>query len=94
MVKFLGLYDPWGSFLDFFTVCTWGKARVTEIPGGAPPPQDPHGGNAWVTEIPGGASPPQTTPTTTFQKKDLGVDGRRRNVRPKNFGRRRNVGRY
>ena len=52
----------------------WGKARVTEIPEGGVAPPDP--------------------PTTTFQKicppgkffemrEDFGVDGRRRNVRPK-----------
>ena len=66
MVKFLGLYD---AIFTFFTVRTWGKARVTEIPGGAPPPQTPPGGKAWVTEIPEGGFAPPDPPTTPFQKK-------------------------
>ena len=65
-----------------------------------------HGGKARVTEIPGGASPPQTPPRQHFKKfalranflkwlkkEDFGVDGRRRNVRPKNFSAKNFFGR-
>ena len=34
---------PLELIFKFFTVRTWGKARVTEIPGRAPPPQTPPG---------------------------------------------------
>ena len=71
MVKFLGLYDAGGSILDFSpfrTSTCGGKTRVTEIPGGAPPPSDLPGGKARVTEIPEGGFAPPDPPTTTFQK--------------------------
>ena len=78
-----------GLIFRFFTVPTsscGGKARVTEIPEGAKPPRPPPGGKARVTEIPEGGFAPHRPPHYNILKKeDFDVDGRRRNVQPKNF---------
>ena len=64
MVKFLGLYDPWGSFLDLSPSVVdlrgQGTGNRDSWAGSALP--DPSGGKARVMEIPEGAKPPRTPP--------------------------------
>ena len=86
-----------GLIFRFFTVRTWGKARVTKIPEGGSAPPDPPGGKARITEIPEWGLRSPRPPHDNISKKKTSAStvvdstfGRKKSFSTeKNFGRRK-----